>query len=63
MNYGTNIRRLREKSGMPREVLAAKLGLSYSMLCQIERGTKPATMNIAAEIAEIFNVDIRSLYI
>lgn len=47
MNIGDNVKRLREARNMKQVELAQALGISQSMLAQIERGTKALTMNLA----------------
>lgn len=63
MSYGQNIKALRERNGDTQCELASKLGIGQSMVAQIERGTKTVSMVLAAQIAEIYNVDIRELFI
>ena len=63
MNYGQNIRKIREENGDTQCSLADKLGVRQSMVAQIERGTRTVSMPLAAQIAEIYNVDIRELFL
>ena len=63
MNYGTRLKELREHNGLSRNQLAEQLGITPSMIGQIERGTKQVSMGMAAQIAEIYNVDIRELFL
>lgn len=62
MNYGKNIKEMRERHGRTRAWLAGELGITYSMLCQAERGTKSITMQLAKEIADVFGENIQELY-
>ena len=61
MNVGMNIKAKREEVGMQQVELAAKVGVSQSMICQIERGTKACTMQLGAEIAEALGCAIGDL--
>lgn len=61
MNIGKNIKLMRIKADMQQVELAQRLGISQSMLSQIERGTKACTMQMGAEIAEILGCKIGDL--
>ena len=61
MNVGLNIKAQREEVGMQQGELAAKVGVSQSMLCQIERGTKACSMQLGAEIAKALGCGINDL--
>ena len=61
MNVGANIRSLRELAGMSQAELAEMVGITQSMLCQIERGTKACSMALGAEIAAALEVEIGDL--
>ena len=61
VSIGENIARLRKERGLTQRDLAADVGVNQSMIAQIERGTKAVTYSLAKEIAEVLNVDIRSL--
>ena len=51
MSVGENIRRIRQERGISQEKLARDAGISGPMLCQIERGTKNPSLQVAREIA------------
>lgn len=53
MSVGENIRRLREERGYPQCDLANAAGISQAMLCQIERGTKNPSLQVAWELARV----------
>lgn len=61
MNIGLNIKAMREEIGMNQVELAEKVGVSQSMICQIERGTKACTMQLGAEIANALGCEIGDL--
>lgn len=61
MNVGGNIRRAREEAGLTQVFVAERAGISQSMLCQIERGTKNPSLQIGKEIADILGCDLDSL--
>lgn len=58
MSIGENIKRLRVIRGIQQVELAEKLGISQSMLCQIERGTKAVTLPLGKQIAEILDCTV-----
>jgi DNA-binding XRE family transcriptional regulator len=61
VNIGLNIKAMREEIGMNQVELAAKVGVTQSMICQIERGTKACTMQLGAEIANALGCEIGDL--
>ena len=62
MDIGGNIRRVRLARGMTQEQLAQGVGVTTSMITQIERGTKHATMELGKEIADVLGCNIAVLY-
>ncbi len=61
MNVGDNIRRLRESRKMSQNYLAKKAGITPSMLCQIERGTKNPSLQVGKEISDILGCKMEEL--
>lgn len=61
MNIGKNIKLIRIKADMQQVELAQRLGISQSMLSQIERGTKTCSMPLGADIAEALGCKIEDL--
>lgn len=61
MSIGQKIKALRESKQMKQEELAEMLGISQSMVCQLERGTKAMTMPLGQEIAQIFSCTLDDL--
>ena len=61
MSIGANIRQIREKKGISQSELAKKCGVSQSMICQIERGTKVPTLPLSIDIAAALHCDVRDL--
>ena len=61
MNIGMNIKAKREEAGMQQVDLAAKVGVTQSMICQIERGTKACSMQLGVEISEALGCKISDL--
>lgn len=61
MNIGMNIKAKREEAGLQQAELAAKVGVTQSMICQIERGTKACSMQLGAEIAAALGCKIGDL--
>ena len=62
MNIGANIRRIRMEMGMTQTQLGDAVGVSESMICQIERGTKACSMPLGADIARALKCDVTDLY-
>lgn len=61
MNVGANIRALRERQRVKQTELAKRVGISQSMICQIERGTKACTVQLAVEIAAALGCELSEL--
>lgn len=61
MNVGANIRRIRRAKEISQEQLAKQIGISQSMICQIERGTKAVTLPLSVEIAAALHCDLDCL--
>lgn len=61
MSIGENIKNRRKNVGMSQRDLAAAVGVSGPMICQIERGTKSVTMMLGAEIAKVLQCDLNDL--
>lgn len=62
MDIGGNIRRVRLERRMTQEQVAQGVGVTASMITQIERGTKHATMELGKEIADVLGCNIAVLY-
>ena len=58
---GKNIKKIREAKEISQMELAEKIGISQAMLCQIERGTKNPSLQVAAEIAKILGCELERL--
>ena len=53
VNIGENIRRIRKQKGLIQEYVAQKAGITPSMLCQIEKGSKNLTLQRGKAIADV----------
>lgn len=62
IDFGGNIRRLRQEAGVTQAELAQRVCITQSMLCQIERGTKACSIALGAEIATALERDITDLF-
>lgn len=62
MSIGTNIRRAREAANLTQAEFSRMIHVSQPMLCQIERGTRPCSMGLGAEIARALGLHIGDLY-
>lgn len=58
MSIADNVAKLREKRGMTRQELADAVGVTQSMIGQIERGTKCLSVQLAAEIAQVLECSV-----
>lgn len=61
MSIGENIKRKRNAMGMSQGELAAAIGISVPMICQIERGTKSPTLSLSVDIARVLQCDLNAL--
>jgi len=61
MDYGTNLKAVREKAGFTQPQLAELLGVSKSFITQLEKGTKSISLRNAELIAKICNCKIDDL--
>lgn len=62
MSIGENIRHIREGRGIAQVELAGQVGVTQSMLCQIERGTKACSMQLGEDIARALGCTVMELY-
>jgi len=58
LSIGENIKARRIEKNMKQAELARKVGITQSMLCQIERGTKVPTLPLSKELAEVLGCDV-----
>ena len=61
MNIGNSIRELRESRGLSQVDLAARLQITSSMLCQIERGTKTPSLVLGVDIAKALGCTLEDI--
>lgn len=61
MSIGKNIKARREELKLPQVRLAEQAGITQSMLCQIERGTKTVSLPLGKEIADLLDCKIEDL--
>ena len=62
MSIGENIKRLRTNLNLKQTELAKEVGVTPSMITQIERGSKVPSMPLGKAIANALNCDINELY-
>ena len=62
MSIGENIKNLRLLNDMTQEQLGTKVGVTISMISQIERGTKVVTLPLGKQIAEVFGCKVDDLF-
>lgn len=63
LSIGEQIRKLRERHGLPLRKVAAELDIDQSILSKIERGERKASREQIIHIARIFHVDEKELLI
>lgn len=61
MSIGENVRRLREAQNLYQEDLADMLGITRSMVSQIERGARIPTLLLGRDIAQALHCSIYDL--
>ena len=61
MSVGKNVKEIRFKRNINQVELAEKVGITQAMLCQIERGTKNPSLQVAYEISKVLECDIEKL--
>lgn len=58
MDFGANLRRIREKAQLTQDVLADKAGIHRSMVAQMETNRKTITLPMAVLLAEALDVNV-----
>lgn len=61
MSVGENIKKRREALNLSQRDLAEQVGIAQPFLCQVERGTKNPSLQVAAEIAKVLECDLKEL--
>ena len=61
MSIGRNIRRLREEKDMSQGALAEKVGITQSMIAQIESNIKTPSLPVGILIAKELGVTVEEL--
>jgi transcriptional regulator with XRE-family HTH domain len=56
MGYGARIRHLREGRGLKAKFVAERLGLTPAQYCDLEKGRKRLTAELAAGLADLFGI-------
>lgn len=60
-NWGRRIRAFRKLKGYTQKGLAEQMGVSVSILGEVERGTRTPTKELLESISTILNVNIEEL--
>lgn len=58
MNFGSNVKKAREKYSMSQKELADKTGVTQAMICQIERNLRIPSVAVGYEIAKVLEVSL-----
>lgn len=61
MSIGENIKRKREERSLTQKELAEAVGVTQSMVAQIERGSKVPTMGLGKDIAIVLDCSMEEL--
>jgi len=61
MSIGTNIKHFREAKNLTQTELAKNVGITQSMLSQVERDSKTISLQLSKQIAKIFGCTIDDL--
>lgn len=61
MTIGEKVKSRREAANLTQEQLAEKVGVSRSMIAQIERGTKALSVGLADSMATVFGCTLDEL--
>lgn len=57
-DFGSQIKHLRLNHGLTQDELAAKLEMSQSNMCAVERGTRNCSLNFIQKVAEYFRCNL-----
>lgn len=61
MSIGGNLKRLREGKGLTQEGLAKRVGISQTMVAQVERGSKTLTLPTADAVCKALGCTLYDL--
>lgn len=61
MSIGENIKHLRERRNLTQSELAEIVGVTQSMIAQLERGTKTLTVPLGKDIAKVLDCRLTDL--
>ena len=59
MNFGEDIRKLREDAGMTQQELANRAGVSRSYIARFETTSKKGTVETLRKIFNVFDLDVK----
>lgn len=59
--WGRRIRAFRKLKGYTQEGLAKELGISISVLGEVERGTRIPTDELLEDVADVLQIDVEEL--
>lgn len=61
MNFGNNIKILRENRKLSQKQLADSVGVTQAMICQIEKNLRVPSLAVGYEIAKALDVTVDDL--
>jgi DNA-binding XRE family transcriptional regulator len=62
IQFGQNLRKIRESKNMSMHTLAYTINAEYSQISRIERGLINTSIGVTYEIAQALNIDIKALF-
>lgn len=63
LTFGESVRRWRQERGFSQDQLSELVGMSTSMIGQIERGEKNTTLETAQKLSDALSVETRDFFI
>lgn len=61
MSIDATVKKYREKIGLTQLELAEQCGVSQSIICQVERGSKLPSVPLCKALADVFNCKVSDI--
>jgi transcriptional regulator with XRE-family HTH domain len=62
IDFGTNLRKIRESKKMSMQTLAYTINVEYSQISRIERGLINTSIGVVYEIAQALEIEVKELF-
>ena len=62
INFGINLRKIRESKNMTMQTLAYTINVEYSQISRIERGLINTSIGVIYEIAQALEIELKELF-